>query len=231
MEAGVITGFPPQWEEKSMGKEYRGMSMVVQIAAIFLGIIYISLGLIMYKYYTLSGESNIMIETLIIAMSLIPGTYCIFASIREYSKKVIVKNGSVSYYHWGRHVRTFQKEEITVYGVAQFWARDAYIFYCRASEEEISRYWNTHKKMAKRMFKQYYNSLKESDEKLWQLMVGVYIRKKLSSMTSDIIITGCTYSVGFGEIVKIMNKRPILTGIVLLNDPGAWEDEIKKPGI
>lgn len=160
-----------------------------------------------------------------------PWNILYFCFNREYSKKVIVKNGSVSYYHWGRHVRTFQKEEITVYGVAQFWARDAYIFYCRASEEEISRYWNTHKKMAKRMFKQYYNSLKESDEKLWQLMVGVYIRKKLSSMTSDIIITGCTYSVGFGEIVKIMNKRPILTGIVLLNDPGAWEDEIKKPGI
>ena len=214
-----------------MEKEYRGCGIAVLITAIFLGGVWILLGALLHRHIVLSGEMVAILGIAIPCVFFIPALCLFFLGVSDYNKKVVVRSDSVSYYHWGRQVRTFQKEEITVYGVAQFYAKDAYIFYCRASEDDILRYWNAHQKMAKRIFRKHYGSLKEGDEKLWQLMVGTYIRRKLSSRRDDVIVTDCTYHIGFDEIVKILNKKPILTGIVLLNDPGSWADEIKRAGV
>ena len=62
-------------------------------------------------------------------------------------------------------------------------------------------------------------------------MGATNIRRTLSTRSDDVIVTDCTYHIGFDEIVKILNKKPILTGIVLLNDPGSWADEIKNAGV
>ena len=214
-----------------MEKEYRSASIGILIMGIFLVGIWILLGVLAYQYIKLSDEMDYIIQISIIIIFFIPALCLFLLMINEYGKKVIVKSDSVSYYHWGRHIRTFLNEEITVYGVAQFYAKDSYIFYCKASEEDILKYWNTHQKMAKRIFRKQYSLLKESDDNLWQIMVGTYIRKKLSSRADNIIVTDCTYNIDFYKIIKIMNKKLILTGIVLLNNPGAWEDEVKKSGI
>lgn len=135
-----------------MEKEYRGCGIAVLITAIFLGGVWILLGALLHRHIVLSGEMDAIMGIAITCVFFIPALCLFFLGVSEYNKKVVVRSDSVSYYHWGRQVRTFQKEEITVYGVAQFYAKDAYIFYCRASEDDILRYWNAHQKWQREYF-------------------------------------------------------------------------------
>ena len=209
---------------------YRNCSLVLLIvSSIIYGLAGILCGVIMYAALVIEDPLFIPILRYFTAFCYAAvSCICIVGIVTTgiaFTEKIIISEDAVEFHRGKQMIRHISSQEITVCGYASFIHRDAYVFFCATSLEEILMFSKGNQKKSLRYFgRRRIMQAKTDSDCEFQIAVGTYIHSQRRKNRARIIILKNPGPKTLKEIREILHQEPVRTGRILMDYPNMWTE-------
>lgn len=151
----------------------------------------------------------------------------------QHKKRFVITKASISCYIGERKITQLDREKMSSMGIVSFSHRGQSIFICGVPKAEIMEYWQSHRKLSKRIHvgKVPFENFLEQDESTWRLAMGTYLFRVPKENRDKVIFIQEGSSERVRKIMDLLGMPPMFTGSKFLCNPeitDAWSQTINK---